>query len=86
MKLKCDVLDSKFACKCNLYRYTKAGGAHVTAVCSTPNVELVKSLGADDVIDYREQSVDAFAAAAGGVTYDKIIDAVGRYHWWGCTP
>jgi NADPH:quinone reductase-like Zn-dependent oxidoreductase len=59
----------------------KASDAHVTAVCSTRNVEMVKSLGADVVIDYTQQSVDAFSAAAGEVKYDKIIDAVGRYHW-----
>lgn len=63
----------------------KSCGAHVTAVCSTPNVELVKSLGADEVIDYTKQSIEGHTAAAGGggggVKYEKIIDAVGRYQW-----
>lgn len=63
----------------------KSFGAHVTAVCSTPNVALVKSLGADEVIDYTKQSIEAHAVAAGGsgggVKYEKIIDAVGRYRW-----
>jgi NADPH:quinone reductase-like Zn-dependent oxidoreductase len=53
-------------------------GAHVTAVTSTKNVELVRSLGADDVIDYtREDLTDR------GPVFDVLIDAVGKYafHW-----
>lgn len=48
-------------------------GAHVTGVCSTPNVEYVHSLGADHVIDYTEQ--DPLAA---GTNYDVIIDVLGK--------
>jgi NADPH:quinone reductase-like Zn-dependent oxidoreductase len=48
-------------------------GAHVTAVCSAPNAPLVRSLGADEVIDYTTCDF-----AAGGMRYDVVLDSVGN--------
>jgi NADPH:quinone reductase-like Zn-dependent oxidoreductase len=52
----------------------KALGAEVTGVCSTRNVELVRSIGADHVIDYTTEDF-----TDGGPRYDLILDNVGNH-------
>jgi NADPH:quinone reductase-like Zn-dependent oxidoreductase len=52
-------------------------GAHVTAVCNTKNVELVRSLGADEVVDYLNEDF-----TKRGETYDVVLDAVGKHSYF----
>jgi len=52
----------------------KAHGAEVTGVCSTRNVELVRSIGADHVIDYKQADF-----TQGTERYDVIIDNIGNH-------
>jgi len=51
----------------------KLRGARVTAVCSAANADLMRSLGADEVIDY-----EAVDFATTGATYDVIVECVGN--------
>ena len=54
-------------------------GADVTAVCNTKNLELVRSLGADGVIDYTQEDF-----TKNGETYDVVFDSVGKHSFRRC--
>jgi NADPH:quinone reductase-like Zn-dependent oxidoreductase len=60
-------------------QWARSFGAHVTAVCNTKNVELVRSLGADEVVDYTREDF-----TKNGQTYDVIFDAVGKHSFRRC--
>ena len=57
----------------------KALGAEVTAVCSAGNVELVRSLGADHVVDYTREDF-----TRGDRRYDLMLDVAGGRSWSAC--
>jgi NADPH:quinone reductase-like Zn-dependent oxidoreductase len=57
----------------------KAFGADVTGVCSTRNVEVVRALGADRVIDYTQEDFTRT-----GVRYDLLLDVAGSRSWAAC--
>jgi len=57
----------------------KAYGAEVTGVCSTRNVEMVRSIGADHVIDYTQEDF-----TKGEARYDRILDNVANHSLRAC--
>ena len=59
-------------------QFAKAVGCHVTTTCSTPNVELCKSLGADVVIDYKKEKSVIDALKASGHKFNHAVDNVSK--------
>ncbi|KAJ7298121.1 hypothetical protein O6H91_Y016100 [Diphasiastrum complanatum] len=58
----------------------KLGGAHVTATCGSHNIELVKSLGADEVLDYKTQEGSDLKSPSGR-KYDAIVHCTTGIPW-----
>ncbi len=90
----CDIRASKIKAGQNILVYGATGaigsaavqllkyfGTNVTAVCNTKNVELVKSLGADVVIDYQQQDFTKTEQK-----FDFVFDAVGKSSFKQCKP
>lgn len=57
----------------------KALGAHVTAVCSTRNIEMIRSLGADRAIDYTREDFTRDSER-----YDVVFDSIGNHSLSSC--
>ena len=57
----------------------QALGAEVTGVCSTRNIDIARSLGADHVIDYTQEDF-----TRGGQRYDLMLDVAGSRSWSDC--
>ena len=57
----------------------KAFGANVTGICSTPNLDMVRSIGADEVIDYTKEDFTRT-----GQRYDVMLDLVGSHSFSDC--
>lgn len=65
----------------SMLQFLKYYGIEVTAVCSTENMELVRSLGADRIIDYKKEDF-----LKDYETYDFVLDAVGKSSFSKCKP
>lgn len=61
----------------------KHAGAHVTAVCAGEHRDAVAALGADRIVDYKQEP---FTAQLKGETFDFVFDAVGKSSFADCRP
>ena len=59
----------------------KLGNTHVIATCGARNIELVKNLGADKVLNYKTPDVAALRSPS-GIKYDAVIHCATSIPWW----
>ena len=76
------IVGASGAVGCAAVQMAKHAGATVVGVCSSANVELVNSIGADEVIDYTKQ--DFTDPAVAGEPFDVVFDAVGASSLGAC--
>jgi NADPH:quinone reductase-like Zn-dependent oxidoreductase len=69
------IVGASGAVGCASVQLAKHAGAHVTAVCSSRHIDLVRSLGADEIIDYTKASYTDLADDL--ESYDIVLDVVG---------
>jgi NADPH:quinone reductase-like Zn-dependent oxidoreductase len=62
-------------------QFLKMKDVHITAVCNTKNISLIKSLGADKIYDYQKEDF-----TQSGEIFDHVIDAVGKSTFGKCKP
>ncbi|KAL0460449.1 UNVERIFIED_CONTAM: Chloroplast envelope quinone oxidoreductase [Sesamum latifolium] len=63
----------------------KLGNAHITATCGARNIDLVKSLGADEVLDYKTPEGAALKSPSGR-KYDAVLHCAAAFPWSGFEP
>lgn len=64
-----------------LLQFVRQLNVHITAICNTKNIELIKSLGADKIYDYTKEDFTEDTTK-----YDFIFDAVGKSTFGACKP
>ncbi len=62
----------------------KSFGAHVSGVCSTRNIDMVRSIGADEVIDYTQNDFTQYDFSGNNQRYDLILDCIGNHSFSAC--
>src|SRR5438105_11138426 len=62
----------------------KTFDAHVTGVCSTRNVDLVRSIGADEVVDYTQSDFTKHNFSGSNERYDLILECIGNHSFASC--
>ena len=67
-------------------RHVVGESGKVVACCSSKNVQLVKSVGADEVIDYTSVNLPEYLSQTYPATFDMVLDTVGSFDLYNATP